>query len=366
MSEPSTLSVDIANIDSQLGALWEQQQSARPAVSRTVLMTLYVACQKPETAGIVSASIAAIASDHPARAVIVTNTPTRESSGISARTSVSCQLVSRSDAVHCSEQIFIEAHGADSAKIGGAVQPLSLPDVPLVIWIADGPAPQDEIFDQFVASCDCVLIDSDKSGDVDSVFRWTLEAAQPPGPVVVDLGWVEMAQRRLAVAQHFDAERWRGLLPSVDRIEIRFAPTDGQGITARALLFAGWITSRLQWRGFAPADGPAEAVSISAGDGRRLDFVYASGSDTGVHAVRLYAGEKAVFETVFAADRSEAILTAQEEGVGSSVRTSYLKPLLPYQILCGALEITRQDQVYFQSLRLASEILEVLQTPTPS
>lgn len=340
-------------IEDELTHLWERagEADANEPLARTVLLTLLAYCEKAATAHSVAQSINAIAADHPSRAIIVSDEARGQSGEISARVSVACQLVARTDRQVCCEQVFVETNGAEMAKIVGMVLPLALPDVPLVLWLPDGMAPEGSIFERLIQSSDRLLLDSRRAQPAKDFFQWMARLHQQEGPAVIDLAWINMAQHRLAVAQQFDEERARAFLPKIDRVVIVGDWCGEDSAQPESLMLAGWIVSRLEWRGLerAPSGGPGMTFATPAGQ----QVVFARETpECGavVRQVTMRSGDEAEFITAFDESRSEALLTARMPGTQEKKRSVHLEGQTPQQILCGALEIPHRDPIYSQTV----------------
>jgi hypothetical protein len=61
---------------------------------------------------------------------------------------------------------------------------------------------------------------------------------------VVDLAWLRSTPWRERVAATFDPPPMRRALGAIDKVVVRHRPDS----TAAAVLFCGWLSSRLQWR----------------------------------------------------------------------------------------------------------------------
>jgi glucose-6-phosphate dehydrogenase assembly protein OpcA len=357
--ETGSYPVQLADIEGQLSRLWGQSvRSGGSSSARTVVLTLVALCRDSASASAVSKSVAAVAADHPSRAIIVTSQPGEPD--ISASVSVSCQLLGHLDRRLCSEQIHIEARGMDFERIGSFVQPLVLPDVPLVLWLAGSGAPADPAFDRLAQVCDRVLLDMRTAREAAAVFDWVLGASQPGGPAVVDLAWVALAPHRLAFAQLFDPEPSRAFVPRIDSVTIRSnRPGDGARVSAEALLIGGWIVNRLGWGGFSFAREDSAGVHLTALGGRQLHLLFDAASP--LSGVALGAGAEASFEANFDEERQEALLTSRV-GAQTSETAARLTLHTADQVLCGALEFSEIDPLYARALASASAILAQIQT----
>lgn len=350
------LSVKIPSIESQLSKLWEEAEEQGGALSRTVLLTLIALSRNKMVASKASQLISAVAGDHPARAIIISNPPSDGAESISTHVSIACQLVSRSDKRLCTEQVQMEASGASLERIAAAVAPLALPDVPLVFWPADGlPADLDE-YARFFENADRVLFDSRLSENRASAFRFVEEKMRRDKAPMVDLAWVDSAPWRLAIAQMFDPGHHRALLGDITGITIRCGCGD-ELPGACSLLMAGWIASRLQWTSLAP-------VKLEAGggwrsgqpSGRNIHFQRTGDADEGITVVRLTAPDKAGFTIQYNRADGTALL---ESDCGGELRevTVHLGVRSEAQVLCGALEVGRRDPVYQSAINTINQML---------
>ena len=74
--ETGSYPVQLADIEGQLSRLWGQSvRSGGSSSARTVVLTLVALCRDSASASAVSKSVAAVAADHPSRAIIVTSQP---------------------------------------------------------------------------------------------------------------------------------------------------------------------------------------------------------------------------------------------------------------------------------------------------
>lgn len=350
--------VQLADIEGQLSRLWDQTVTPGGLPSaRTAVLTIVAFCRDSGSAAEVSKLAAAVATDHPSRVIIVTSQPGEPD--ISASVSVSCQLLGHINRRLCSEQIHIEARGMDFERIGSFVQPLVLPDVPLVLWLAEAGAPTDPAFDRLAQVCDRVLLDMRTAREPAAVFDWVLGASQPGGPAVVDLAWVALAPHRLAFAQLFDPEPSRAFVSRIDSVTIRSSrPRDGVRVNAEALLIGGWIVSRLGWDGFSFAREDNAGLHLAALGGRQLHLLFDAAAP--LLGVALEAGAEASFEASFDEERQEALLTSRV-GAQTSETAARLTIRTADQVLCGVLEIALLDPLYAGALTSASAILAQVQ-----
>ncbi len=134
--------------------------------------------------------------------------------------------------------------------------PLMISDLPTLLWSPHRhPAQADALLELAQAT----LIDSIE----EPVWRAAIERAcgLSEQAYVVDLAWLRSTPWRERVAATFDPERMRRELDSLERLRIRHHPAS----TVAAMLFVGWLASRLGWQlGRSQIEGRDGALKGSA------------------------------------------------------------------------------------------------------
>ncbi|MCL6440399.1 MAG: glucose-6-phosphate dehydrogenase assembly protein OpcA [Thermoleophilum sp.] len=140
-------------------------------------------------------------------------------------------------------------------RVASVAAPLVVSGVPTAVWPVG-------VDDEWVAAlaglCEAVLIDSAGHASLSHALEraWRLSLAAH----VVDLEWLRSEPWRLRVAELFDPPRRRAELWRIEQVRVRHAP----GSRASALLFAGWLASRLGWD---LREGAGEGGASTAADG---------------------------------------------------------------------------------------------------
>jgi hypothetical protein len=117
--------------------------------------------------------------------------------------------------------------------------PLVVTDLPTLLWSPHG---HYDIVEVLLALSQAVLVDS-----IDEpVWREAVDRAcrLSDRAYVVDLAWLRSTPWRERVAASFDPPQRRAELRSIERVTVRHHPDS----TVSAMLFAGWLASRLDWR----------------------------------------------------------------------------------------------------------------------
>lgn len=148
------------------------------------------------------------------------------------------------------EKIEVTMAPRHVAALDTIVGPLVIGDLPTVVWAPHG---HREGVDALRRHAQVVLLDSqDEPGVQDALVR---AQSLSHHLHVVDLAWLRSAPWRERVAATFDPPELRGTLSSISTVTVRHR----QDSAAAALLFCGWLASRLGWR----------ASSLTGGAGKR-------------------------------------------------------------------------------------------------
>jgi glucose-6-phosphate dehydrogenase assembly protein OpcA len=128
-----------------------------------------------------------------------------------------------------------ERHLGDLLTIA---DPLVVTDLPTLLWSPHG---HPEAVDALLSLAQATLVDSIE----ESVWRDALDRASELAEhlYVVDLAWLRSTPWRERVAATFDPPQLRPELHRISELSVRHHPESG----AAALLFCGWLASRLGW-----------------------------------------------------------------------------------------------------------------------
>jgi glucose-6-phosphate dehydrogenase assembly protein OpcA len=184
-----------------------------------------------------------IASANPCR--IITLCPTvGEDNGVKAQVSAYCPVNKRSQhTLVCCE--YITLHGTAEAleKIGGIISDLTINGLSTFVWWKAEPAPEYGLFQRLVSQGDTLIIDSsiftDPEGDLSRTIGMLADDVS-----LADLNWARLGAWQELIAAAFDPPERRDAVREIDRGTIDYE----KGNPAQALMFLGWLASRLQWK----------------------------------------------------------------------------------------------------------------------
>jgi glucose-6-phosphate dehydrogenase assembly protein OpcA len=137
------------------------------------------------------------------------------------------------------ERVELDIGPRHLAKLDTIVDPLLVSDLATMVWAPHG---HDEAVDSLRRLAQIVLVDTQDEPDVaDSLDRAAELAVHA---YVVDLAWLRSTPWRERVAAAFDPPALRATLDSVSAVRVRHR----QDSLSAALLFCGWLSSRLGWK----------------------------------------------------------------------------------------------------------------------
>jgi glucose-6-phosphate dehydrogenase assembly protein OpcA len=211
----------------------------------------------------------AIANTNPRR--IVTVCPSvGEDIGVGAQVSVYCPM--KKQYLHslvCSEYITLRGTPEALERNGQSIANLAVPDLPRFLWWKDTPAPTQPLFKQLAHQVHSVIFDSaDFTTSEAELLK--LHEILDLGIPVIDLNWRRIAGWQELTAEAFDPPARRKDITEIDRVDINYE----SGNPAQAIMFLGWLSSRLQWQPVSythsGGDYDLREVDFVAPDGRKI------------------------------------------------------------------------------------------------
>ncbi|MGZ8512094.1 MAG: glucose-6-phosphate dehydrogenase assembly protein OpcA [Candidatus Limnocylindria bacterium] len=370
-----------------LSSLWDASASAVPAEpvvgekgmshARASVLNLIVTVVDEAAADRVVHTLMDLGVRHPSRAIILVPQPGSGARPIDARISTHCNDgVGGGDRV-CYEEVVLTVRGDAAAHLSGVVAPLLIHDLPTSVWWPGDPPFAHPVFDQLVEMGDHLIVDSADFGDLLGGMRRLANARRRSG--VGDLAWERLRWWHELTAQFFDTPRFRRYLPNLSRLHIRYAvPAPAShaddddevapGVSApitQALLYAGWIATRLGWKRHRTLEPLADGGFRLRLEGRyeMVDLVVQPTVTDEVRAgellsVRLASvGEAGAAQFVIDREADDAIVATNADGMTALLRRVSMETPTEAEMLSSQLTMDVVDPLYEAALRAAAILL---------
>jgi glucose-6-phosphate dehydrogenase assembly protein OpcA len=175
---------------------------------------------------------------HASRTVVLSYEAEREE--LDARVTIASEgAPARGEVALLREMVVVEIGKRHLDDLVTIADPLVVSDLPTLLW---SPHRHPAAADALLELAQATLIDSVEQ----PVWSAAIEraCALSEQAYVVDLAWLRSTPWRERIAATFDPQRMRPELDSLQRLEIRHHPDS----TVAAMLFVGWLASRLGWQ----------------------------------------------------------------------------------------------------------------------
>lgn len=315
---------------------------------------------------------------HPSRAIVLVPQRASDAGPLGARISAHCHDHGAGDRV-CFEEVVLTVRGEAAGHLAGVVAPLLIHDLPTHVWWPGDPPFRDPVFGQLIEMADRLIVDTADFSDLPTDLRRLVAVGEETG--VGDLAWERLGWWQELTAQFFDAPRFRRYLPNLSRLRLRYAvPTPGSsrreeddevapGVAApmtQALLYAGWIATRLEWRRHAtvrPLEAGALALRL---EGRHemveLDIEPVATDDVrpgDLLSARLRSlGETGAAEFIIDRHGDDAMVATNADGMTALLRRVGMPAPREPELLSAQLGVDRIDPVYHDALRAGAILLD--------
>lgn len=167
-----------------------------------------------------------------------------EDEGVKAQVSAYCPIQKQSSStLVCCEYITLTGTVAALERVGGMIPALLIGGLPKFLWWKATPDAHNPLFKRLAAVCNNVIVDSCNFNTPEDDLL-TLQELVETGVPLADLNWRRLAAWQELTAEAYDAPQRRVGLREIDRVAIDYE----KGNPAQALLFLGWLASRLEWQ----------------------------------------------------------------------------------------------------------------------
>ncbi len=317
----------------ELADLWvdsakHEQTEGGSGVLRACSMTLLALSEAGEDTQDLGETIAALMPEHPARTILVRLSGAGDRS-LAERVYSQCWMPFGQRRQICCEQVEITASDAALADLPSVVVPLTVPDLPLIVWCRSARLLAMPEFRAIAAMAWKVVFDSAAAPDAAEVLKRAQELAEG-GVMLGDLSWTRLTRWREMLSQVFENQQNTALLPGVASVDVEWTAS----LHVTALYLAAWIRDSLAVAGVKPS------LNISPGGG---DSLHARLKGTGI-----------ALELTREADRMVVTLN------GASQCTNLPQPT-DYLLMREELGIVRHDPVFEATLKSAEQLAHPIQ-----
>jgi len=381
--------LDVEVVERQLAELWQEtardpNADAETAVLRARVANLLVYVSNDAALDDLHQMLGELTAIHPSRVLAMLGAREATDQDIEMSVESICQTDKRTGAKRLScEEITLKACGKFVVELPSAALPLLIPDLATFLWWRNAPHISDKVLDKLLRATDRLVIDSLEFANPQADLSETnkLFSAKDYDHVgVSDLNWARLTFWRELLADFYDVAAYRTWLDGVDSVQIDYvAPEpDELSVAPQALLFAGWLASRLGWS--LTEESPVQE------DGQTLSFKFGcEARDAGL------AGQRKIQLRLKSVERGErkpgrlvqVELRSSLEKAGSFKvarsddnlyvlaeaklgRQTHRGRVLPVrnrsaaQLLSREMEILCNDQIYQEAIAVAAKMIDAL------
>ena len=318
----------------ELSELWvnsgkEEQAESGAGVLRACSMTLLVLAEAHEDTQDLGETIAALMPEHPARAILVRLSGAGDRS-LTERVYSQCWMPFGQRRQICCEQVEITVSDAALADLQSVVLPLTVADLPLIVWCRSTRLLTMPEFRPLARLAQKVILDSASAPDPAALLERMRDAVSR-GIMLGDLSWTILTRWREMLAQVFENQQNSELLANVASVDVewggsRHAPALYLGAWAGDALASAGVNAKLQ-------------VSHTVDD----DFLRVRLTGAGIEA-----------QMTREDDRMVVTLNGASQCTNLPKATDYL-------LMREELGIVRRDPIFEKSLASAAQLAHLIQ-----
>ncbi len=345
--------------------------------TRTSVLTLVVVAPTEETRARATAAVIALAGRHPSRAIILAPGDPDGPAAFDARIDATCHVPPRGTTEICTEEIVLRLGGELAQHLASTVAPLTIHDLPAVLWWPDDAPFGSPVFADLAEACDRVLIDSGGFRADGAARLVGMAQAVAQGHVIHDIAWMRLELWRELLAGLFDHPLLQPELRRLTSVRVDVARPGSVTHLSRAALFLGWLGAMLDWQVEQPLEQTGDgAFRGTLRSGRRAIPVELRPVGTTIDGpvrgtgslvrVDLEATRAHTALRVRVTRQADHLLaTADWNGAPVARRPARLDPFDETPFLAEALDRSGHDPVFQLALEQAVRLTSSLVPPTP-
>lgn len=236
-------------IEAGLHDLWRQADAGEigGALVRAASLTLIVPVLPGQSTDDLIANIDRITLVHPCRAILVVfdDTVAEPSAVLSSH----YRRPGNEEAGRYWEEIRIVSPARGVHQAMSAASTVVLPGLPVQTWWPGVVSFDGDLYNRVAEVSDRVLLDSTRFREPRDSLVSLAGAIDIAHESVAfgDLSWARLTPWRVLTAELFDAPADQDMLDSIERVVVEYSRSAGANESVQALLFVGWLASRLGW-----------------------------------------------------------------------------------------------------------------------
>ncbi|MDP8964806.1 MAG: glucose-6-phosphate dehydrogenase assembly protein OpcA [Cyanobacteriota bacterium] len=310
----------------------------------------------------------AIAASNPCR-IIALCPIAGEDEGVTAQVSASCPVQKHGQStLVCCEYITLRGTAVALERNVGMISALMIGELPKFLWWKATPDRDYGLFKRLAELSNNVIIDSSSFNDSEKDLL-RIQSLIEEGTPIADLNWRRLAAWQELTAAAFDPPERRAALKELNRLTIDYE----KGNQAQALMFLGWLASRLKWRptSFQKEGGDYDLrrIKFTTGDNHTVEAELAGipTADVGEVAGDLISlrlgstNDEADCCTVLCSE-TMGCMRMEAGGGAQSCRIQQVTPLFDQkteQLLSQQLQRWGREVLFEESLAVTAEVLKL-------
>jgi glucose-6-phosphate dehydrogenase assembly protein OpcA len=222
--------------------------------ARAATLNLIAATRSKADAARVEGTISSLADIYPSRATILIADPAQDARGapgLDVQVDLLEQGATRGRPVIVFECVTVDVSTENERQLASIASPLLVPDLPDFLWWAADTMAGGSLFSELVDISDRLIVDSARCLHPATALQELHGFAHPmhDHAALSDFAWARLGPWRRLTTQFFDVPAALPLLELIDEATLTYShsPHQWSGFSS-ALLFAGWLGSRLNWR----------------------------------------------------------------------------------------------------------------------
>ena len=348
-------------LNKEISDLWvtlAQRADGRHAgVVRSSSMTLIALVDSEHDSSGLSETLAGLMRSHPSRAIVV-RVAKGDSDDLDAEVRAQCWLPAGQQKQLCSEQIEISASEKSIGNLPSVLLPLTVPDLPVVLWCRSERATQLPVFNELIALAPRVIFDIADFADPLSALK-RIEGISKSGFAVTDLDWTRLTRWRDMISQVFENVACRTDLPRFRRITINYFANPVSPVPVAAILMAGWLVKCLGWTGLGRSrrEGGKRILEFDDGASLIYQIVGPGGAGSRLEALSIAAASDPAIEIKLTRAQGRYLdVVVSAAGIPPVENRGSFPPSDDVSVLGEELSIARRDDVFAYSLPAAIRI----------